>query len=310
MRRPVDGTFWPDGRATMTGLSRSQGVQWRAHLADDLHMRTRTMTPADLGLRRRRGFELAGELAPPPRLAIVGARAARRRFTDLIPAIVEAAAARGFSVISGGALGVDTAAHRAALALDVPQLAVLPAAVDAPYPPGNAALFDTIAAHPTSGVAFVLRPGQSPTRSLFSSRNSYVVGLAAAVVVVQASLRSGSMNSGRLALKQQRPPAALVGSPGCGALIGARARAINTSSPSQVAAAIGTWLDRPDATAPADPWPPHLGDLALAIERAGPRGLSIDDLDQPLLGLVALTEAEALDLVVDVGGGRYVRSDR
>lgn len=294
----------------MTGLSRSQVVQWRTRVAEDMHMRTRTIASKDLGLRRRRGFELAGDLAPPPRLAIVGARAARRRFTDLIPAIVEAAADRGFSVISGGALGVDSAAHRAALALDVPQLAVLPAAVGAPYPPGNAALFDAIAAHTCSGVAFVLKQGQSPTRALFSSRNSYVVGLAAAVVVVQASLRSGSMNSGRLALKQRRPLAALVGSPGCGALIGAGARAIRASCPVEVAAAISAWLERPNAAGLADPWPSHLRDLGLAIDRAGPQGLSIDDLEEPLLGLVALTEAEALDLVVDVGGGRYVRSDR
>jgi len=273
-------------------------------------MHTRRLDPQDLGLpRRRRGLDLVGALPPAPRLAIVGARAARRRWAELVPTIVSVAAQRGFSVISGGALGIDTAVHRAALALDVPQLAILPAAVDRPYPPGNAELFATIAAHPRSGVAYVLRPGESPSRGLFVGRNSFVVALSAAVVVVQAGLRSGSIGSGRLALKQRRPLAALLGTPGCAALVGEGARAIATSSAELVAAAIDAWLRDPSAPPAEDPWPPHLRDLEAALGRAGERGLAIDDLDDPLSGLIALTEAESLDLVVEIGG-RYIRRDQ
>jgi len=274
-------------------------------------MRTRTVSPKALGLsRRRRLLELAGEVCSAPRLAIVGARAARRRYAQLVPAIVEAAAQRGLTIISGGALGIDTAVHRAALALNVAQLAIPPAAADAPYPPGNRRLFEEIVAHPGSGVVFVLRRGEQPSRGLFAGRNSYVVGLAEAVVVVEAGLRSGSMVSGRLALKAPRPLAALTGSPGCNALIGAGARAIEDGSPEQVRAAIGAWLDDPRGAPPADRWPEHLAELAAAIERAGERGLAIDDLEAPSLGLVALTQAEALGLIIDLGGGRYIRKDR
>lgn len=274
-------------------------------------MHIRSVAPKDLGLpRRRRSLDLAGSLPPSPRLAIVGARAARRRWAELVPTIVGVAARRGFSVISGGALGIDTAVHKAALDLDVPQLAILPAAVDRPYPPGNAALFAAIASHPGSGVAYVLKPGESPTRGLFSGRNSFVVALSAAVVVVQAALRSGSIGSGRLALKQRRPLAALLGTPGCAALIGEGARAIATTSAADVDAAIDAWLADPTAPPAQEPWPPHLRDLAAALGRAGERGLAIDDLDDPLRGLIALTEAESLELVVEVGGGRYIRSDR
>ncbi len=273
-------------------------------------MQTRTLTPEELGLGRlRRTLDLAGVLPPAPRLAIVGARASRRRWLEQVPLLVEAAAARGFSVVSGGALGIDTAVHRAALAQGVPQLAILPAAVDRPYPPGNADLFARIADHPGSGVAYVLRPGESPSRGLFAGRNRYVVALSTAVIVVQAGLRSGSIGTGRLALKQRRPVAALLGTPGCASLIGAGARALAMTSATELRAAVDRWLSAPEEPASAAPWPPHLAGLEAALGRAGERGVTIDGLEDPLAGLVALTEAESLDLVVEIESGRYVRRD-
>ncbi|MCA9659056.1 MAG: DNA-processing protein DprA [Myxococcales bacterium] len=274
-------------------------------------MRTRPVDAAALGLPRvRRGLELAGDLPPAPRLAIIGARAAHRRLLRLIPAILAVAARRGLSLISGGALGVDTAAHREALIAGVPQLAILPAAPEEPYPPSNLGLFAAIAARPGSGVAFALAPGGKPCRGLFASRNRYVVGMAAAVVVVEAALRSGSRGSGRLALRLGVPTAAVIGSPGCGALIGAGARSIPSDSPEAAAEAIEAWLADPTGAPKPDPWPPRLAGLAAALTEAGEEGLVIDDLEDPLAALVALTEADALGLVVEVAPGRYRRRDQ
>ncbi|MCB9566436.1 MAG: DNA-processing protein DprA [Myxococcales bacterium] len=267
---------------------------------------------AALGLLRRRPLDLSGDLPPPPRLAIVGARAAHRRFAALVPALVEAGARRGFSLVSGGALGIDAAAHRAALAAGVPQLAILPASFDEPYPPGNLGLFNAIAAAPGSGVAFALARDQAPSRGIFASRNDLVIGLASAVIVVEAGLRSGSGGSGRLALRRGRPLAALIGSPGCGALIAAGARPLRAEDPAALADEAAAWLADPTAAPAGDRWPAELADLSDALERAGDAGLAIDDLDvieAPTALLVALSEAEARGLVVEIAPGRYRRSD-
>ena len=76
-------------------------------------------------------MDITGTLPPPPRLAVVGSRATSSPYLRATREVVAAAAHAGWSVISGGALGVDAEAHRASLDLQVPTLAVLPLRADA-----------------------------------------------------------------------------------------------------------------------------------------------------------------------------------
>jgi predicted Rossmann fold nucleotide-binding protein DprA/Smf involved in DNA uptake len=154
---------------------------------------------------------------------------------------------------------------------------------------------------------------------MFASRNAIVVGLADAVLVAEAGLRSGSVGTGRLALKHPLPLAAFAGSPGCGALIGAGGRALpapphddEADSLARVVAAVGLWLDalRGDAAVPSTAldsvWPEHLEWLAVALREAGPNGLSIDALPNSGAAALALCEAELLGLVCEAAPGRWV----
>lgn len=276
------------------------------------------ITSAELGLpgRRERAFELVGSLPPRPRLAIVGSRAAHHRVLRTLAPIVAEVAARGWSLISGGALGVDGSAHRAALEHAVPQLAVLPCGRDRLYPPNHAELFAKLVAADNAGLLFAQPPGTRPARAMFASRNAIVVELADAVLVAEASLRSGSTGTGRLALRRKRALAAIAGSPGCGVLIGAGARPLPSpadeapESLTGLVAAVGLWLDvldgrELDSPAAGSAWPAHLEWLATALARAGPHGLSIDTLDHADAAL-ALCEAELLGLICEAAPGRWV----
>jgi len=268
-------------------------------------MRSTTTVPAGaLGLPGDRTWLLHGELPPAPRLAVVGSRAASRSLLACVPAAVTAAAARGHALVSGGARGVDGAVHRAALAAGVPQLAILPCGPDDLYPPEHASLFAAIAAAPGSGLLFSQPAGGARSRGMFSSRNALVVAAASALLVVEALPRSGSWGTGRQALGRQLPTAAIAGSGGCNDLIAAGARAL-PAAPDP--AAVGAWLDDLAAgrAPPPLPWPPELAWLADALARAGARGLSLDDLDDPATACAALLAAELAGLVLEVSPGRY-----
>jgi predicted Rossmann fold nucleotide-binding protein DprA/Smf involved in DNA uptake len=152
--------------------------------ADDAGVRTTELLPATLGLRAKHPFHLVGELPPPPRLAVVGSRAAHRSFRDAVEPMVHAAGQCGWSIVSGGAIGIDGDAHAAALTAGVPQLVVLPCGSDRAYPPQHAGLFQEIAAAPRSGVLYAHPPGTVPTKGMFASRNAVMVALCDAVAIV------------------------------------------------------------------------------------------------------------------------------
>jgi DNA processing protein len=268
-----------------------------------------------LPIDRARPCELIGPLPGRPRLAIVGSRAAHRRVLRTIPAIVEAAALRGWSLVSGGALGIDGAVHRAALDLGVPQIAVLPCGRDFLYPPAHVPMFTKMLESGCAGLLFAHPPGTDPSRPMFASRNEIVVGLADALIVAEASLRSGSRGTGMLAIQLGVPLAALAGSPGCGALIGAGARGMSAlleepDAPERVAATTGTWLDDlregSPGSAPTSAWPEHLKWLESLLSAAGPAGAAIDALPDAAAASVALCEAELLGLVCEAAPGRWI----
>lgn len=263
-----------------------------------------TPCPASaLGLADLRTRPLAGVVPPAPRLALVGSRAADRRVLAAIPAIVAAASSRGYSLVSGGARGVDRAVHAAALAQGAPQLAVLPCGPDCIYPPEHVDLFTAIAAAPGSGVLFALDPGTTPARGVFASRNALVLDLSAAAIVAQARPRSGSWGTGRLALKRRTRTAALASSPGCADLIAHGAAALElTDDLAAIREAVDTWLSGQPIRRT---WPPDLEWLRDALRAAGPRGLGVDDLPDPSAACTALLTAELRGLVAESLPGRY-----
>lgn len=142
-------------------------------------------------------------------VAVVGAReasAAGGRFARGLAAELGAA---GWTVVSGLARGIDTQAHLGAL--DTGTVAVVAGGVDIVYPPENEALYRRVA---ESGAAVAEQPfGARPTARHFPRRNRIVSGLAAGVAVVEATARSGSLITARLAAEQGREVFAVPGSP-------------------------------------------------------------------------------------------------
>lgn len=156
-----------------------------------------------------------------PAVAVVGARvasAAGQRFARELAADLGRA---GFVVVSGLARGIDGAAHEAALGSGT--IAVLGGGVDDIYPPQHADLHARIADQGL--IVSESAPGYSATTKDFPRRNRLISGLARAVVVVEAEIRSGSLITARLAGEQGREVLAVPGSPldprakGCNDLI-------------------------------------------------------------------------------------------
>lgn len=223
-----------------------------------------------------------------------------------MPAIVAAAVACGYALVSGGARGIDAAVHRAALTCGAPQLAIVPCRPGTPYPPEHAELFAAIAAAPGSGVLFALPPGVGPCRGIFASRNALVIAAADAVVVVEAALRSGSWGTGGLALRRKRATAAVLGSSGCADLVVRGARALPLDADA-LHGAVRDWLAAPEQVAPSLAWPGELAWLEAVLTSAGSQGISLDDLGEPSRACVALVSAEILGLVFESPPGRYHR---
>ncbi len=144
-----------------------------------------------------------------PTLAIVGARnasAAGRKFTRRIAVEL---GQQGYTIISGLARGIDTAAHEAAL--ETGTVAVLAGGLDVIYPPENAALHDSIA---EQGLLISeMTPGTQPKAEFFPRRNRLISGMSLGVIVVEAAMRSGSLITARLAGEQGREVFAVPGSP-------------------------------------------------------------------------------------------------
>jgi len=159
-----------------------------------------------------------GPLTQGPAVAIVGARAATRTAMDRAHALARHLGERGIQVVSGGALGVDGAAHRGALAAGGTTTVVLGSGVDVAYPQRHAPLFARVLA--TGGTLVSLLPdGVAPRRSTFIQRNPLIAALADAVVVIEADVRSGSLSTARAGRQLGRVVAAWPGSRGCDRLL-------------------------------------------------------------------------------------------
>jgi DNA processing protein len=110
---------------------------------------------------------------------------------------------RGYTVVSGGAYGIDGMAHRAVLACGGTTVAVLAGGIDQLYPAGHDELLRRIIA--SGAVVSEVSPGGAPTRWRFLQRNRLIAAMAGATVVIEAGYRSGSLNTATHARDLDRP---------------------------------------------------------------------------------------------------------
>ncbi len=144
-----------------------------------------------------------------PMLAVIGARSASEYGRRVARHFAAAAAERGLVIVSGAAYGIDAAAHQSTLAAGGKTVAVLGCGVDVAYPATHRRLLVDIA---ESGAVISEFPlGTRPEAFRFPIRNRIISGLARAVLVVEASEKSGSLITARLALDQGREVMAVPG---------------------------------------------------------------------------------------------------
>ena len=159
-----------------------------------------------------RGLEQ--ELPGPARsVALVGSRDSTSYGASVTGDLAYTLAQRGFTIISGGAYGIDAHAHRAALAGGsgaVPTIAVMAGGVDRFYPSGNEDLLRAVCNQ--GAVMAEVPPGSAPTRYRFLQRNRLIAALAAVTVVVEARWRSGALNTAHHAETLGRAVGAVPGS--------------------------------------------------------------------------------------------------
>ncbi len=226
-----------------------------------------------------------------PAVAVVGARNASAAGCKIARQLALDLARAGHLVASGMARGVDSAAHQGALEADGATAAVLAGGVDVVYPPENAKLYQAIVAQ---GVAVSeMPPGTTPQASHFPRRNRIISGMSLGVVVVEATPRSGSLITARLALEQGREVFAVPGSPldpraqGPNRLI--RQGATLTETADDVLQVLADMLRRPmsesrdgdgfSAAPPRIPDPTELEEARAAIVQAlGPTPVLVDEI--------------------------------
>lgn len=168
-----------------------------------------------------------------PSLAIVGTRNPTSYGARIAGDFAAGFADREWGVVSGGAYGIDSYAHKGALIAEGTTVAVIASGIDINYPAGNARLFAEICE--TGVIVTEFMPGHKALPSRFLTRNRLIAALSNATLVVEAAFRSGSLRTARDAAELLRPVMAIPGpinspqSEGCHRLIGERAAEIVTS---------------------------------------------------------------------------------
>jgi DNA processing protein len=168
-------------------------VRWPVPLADLDHVEPLQDTcGAPLGLWVR-GSARLGDLTAHS-VAVVGARSCTTYGAEIAGEISADLASAGFTVVSGAAYGIDACAHRGALVVARPTVAVLACGADRAYPEAHATLLERIVEEGGLVVSEQL-PAAAPLRHRFLSRNRIIAGLSQGTVVVEAEQRSGSLNT-------------------------------------------------------------------------------------------------------------------
>jgi DNA processing protein len=252
----------------------------------------------------------SGALPQVPAVAVVGTRQASSDGLEIARSLGRGLAAAGVTVVSGMALGVDSAAHEGALQAGGPTIAVLAGGADVAYPRSKRALHARI--RERGAVVSEAPPGFVPRRWCFPARNRIIAGLASATIVVQAAVRSGSLITAELAMDLGRDVGAVPGSPldwrsaGVNALLRDGATVVRDAVDAlDLALGVGHGLGT-DADARLAGLEPVLRTL---LRRVGEGHNTIDALAltpaEADAALVGLTELELLGLVTRGPGGTY-----
>jgi len=179
------------------------------------------------------GLIIRGELGSNRSVAIVGTRNPSSYGLRIARTFASGIVDHDLTVISGGALGIDTAAHQGALDNEGRTIAVLAGGIDLDYPASNSRLFEEIAQR--GALISEVMPGVAARPERFLTRNRLIAAIASSTLVVEAAYRSGSLRTARDAAELLRPVMAVPGpitsplSEGCHQLIADRAAEIVTS---------------------------------------------------------------------------------
>lgn len=249
-----------------------------------------------------------------PLIAVVGSRNASVQGRLDAAAFSKALAQAGLCVVSGLALGIDTAAHEGALDGQGATIAVVGTGLDRVYPARNRALAHRIARHGCLVSEYAL--GTPPLAANFPRRNRIISGLAAGVLVVEAAVESGSLITAQLAAEQGREVFALPGSihsalaKGCHRLIRDGAQLVETVDEVLAAMQVSPLV----ALAGGAPTPVLEADDASdpLLAALGHEPVAMDDLlarlgaDAGALG-ARLLDLELAGLIAQLPGGRVQR---
>jgi len=246
-------------------------------------------------------------------LAIVGSRSATAQGKDNARAFASALSDAGLVIVSGLALGIDGAAHEGALDGRAGTLAVVGTGLDRVYPARHRELAHRIAAR--GGLLSEFPPGTPPRDFHFPQRNRLISGLSQGVLVVEATLHSGSLITARYAGEQGRDVFAIPGSihsplsKGCHKLIREGAKLVETAQ--DVLEEMGLAPPAPGLqSAEGDPMSEGAvldalgGDPADVDTLVARTGLAADEV------VVQLTELELQGDIAPLPGGRWQRSRR
>lgn len=192
------------------GLLIPSDEQWPVQV-NDLHLGR----PLCLWWRAKNPELLAGQDIE-RNVSIVGSRDASDYGDQVTFDLARNLAARGYTIVSGGAYGIDASAHRAALSVEEreqanpPTITVMAGGIDRLYPTGNSNLLNQIVAR---GILFSeVPPGTSSARFRFLNRNRLIAALSTLVVISEARHRSGALNTASHAVELGREVAAVPGS--------------------------------------------------------------------------------------------------
>jgi DNA processing protein len=237
-------------------------------------------------------------------VALVGARAATAGACERASALAGELGRRGFAIVSGGAFGIDAAAHEGALSVGACTYAVLGCGVDVVYPDRHGPLFRRIAAG--GGLLSEYEPGTAPRAGQFPARNRLIAALAGAVVVVEAAARSGALITAGHARWLGVPVLAVPGSVGTDNLL-RKGRAWAAASADDVVAALEGAVAPLAAPAPEAPPPGPLGALLMALADGSDSVAGLARrLEAPISEVMSLlSEAELDGRVRRLGGGHY-----
>lgn len=257
-----------------------------------------------------------------PAVAIVGTRRASNRGLAVATGLARALALRGWTIVSGLALGIDTAAHSGALAGGGATVAVMGTGPDQVYPRANTGLHARLVAQGCSLTEYA--PGTPPLPHHFPTRNRLIAALAQAVIVVEAPFKSGAMHTANVALDYDREVCAVPGpvdhanSQGCHRLLRDGAHLIESAD--DVTRILGEPAlpaapSEPARPGPPDPLPPDPAPRSPArwiIDRLDLEGVRRDDLRRRWTGSEAawiegLTALELAGLIRRLPGGRIAR---